>query len=42
MDAICIGSKDMTTDHLFEPLADTPDRAAIRDGVRAICEQFDD
>jgi acyl-CoA dehydrogenase len=32
----------MTTDHLFEPLADTPDRAAIRDGVRAICERFDD
>jgi acyl-CoA dehydrogenase len=32
----------MTTDHLFEPMADTADRAAIRDGVRAICDRFDD
>jgi acyl-CoA dehydrogenase len=31
-----------STDHLFEPLADTPERAAIRDAVRAICERFDD
>ena len=30
------------TDHLFEPSADTPEREAIRDGVRAICDQFDD
>jgi acyl-CoA dehydrogenase len=29
-------------DHLFEPSADTPERQAIRDGVRAICDQFDD
>jgi acyl-CoA dehydrogenase len=26
----------------FEPLADTPERTAIRDGVRALCSQFDD
>jgi acyl-CoA dehydrogenase len=31
-----------STDHLFEPMADTPEREAIRDGVRAICDQFDD
>jgi acyl-CoA dehydrogenase len=27
---------------MTEPLADTPDRAAIRDAVRAICNRFDD
>ncbi|MES1265391.1 MAG: acyl-CoA dehydrogenase family protein [Variovorax sp.] len=27
---------------MTEPLADTPDRAAIRDAVRAICDRFDD
>jgi acyl-CoA dehydrogenase len=27
---------------LFEPLASTPERAAIRDAVRAICDRFDD
>jgi len=27
---------------VFEPLAETPDLAAIRDGVRAICDDFDD
>ncbi len=32
----------MAIDHLFEPSADTPERQAIRDGVRAICDQFDD
>ncbi len=26
----------------FDPLCDTPDRAAIRDAVRAICDRFDD
>ena len=26
----------------FEPLADTPEREAIRDAVRAICDRFDD
>ena len=26
----------------FEPLADKPDHAAIRDAVRAICDRFDD
>jgi acyl-CoA dehydrogenase len=26
----------------FEPLASTPERAAIRDAVRAICDRFDD
>jgi acyl-CoA dehydrogenase len=26
----------------FEPLANTPERAAIRDAVRAICDRFDD
>jgi acyl-CoA dehydrogenase len=26
----------------FEPLADTPERAAIRDAIRAICDRFDD
>jgi acyl-CoA dehydrogenase len=31
-----------STDHLFEPSADTPEREAIRDGVRAICDRFDD
>jgi acyl-CoA dehydrogenase len=31
-----------STEHLFEPSADTPEREAIRDGVRAICDQFDD
>jgi acyl-CoA dehydrogenase len=27
---------------MFEPLADTPEREAIRDAVRAICDRFDD
>jgi acyl-CoA dehydrogenase len=27
---------------VFEPLASTPERAAIRDAVRAICDRFDD
>jgi len=27
---------------LFEPLASTPERTAIRDAVRAICDRFDD
>jgi acyl-CoA dehydrogenase len=27
---------------LFEPLATTPERAAIRDAVRAVCDRFDD
>ena len=27
---------------LFEPLADTPERVAIRDAVRALCSRFDD
>src|SRR5919201_5513854 len=27
---------------MFETLADTPDRAEIRDAVRAICDRFDD
>jgi acyl-CoA dehydrogenase len=27
---------------IFEPLANTPERAAIRDAIRAICDQFDD
>ncbi len=27
---------------LIEPLADTPDRAAIRDAVRLVCNRFDD
>ena len=27
---------------MFETLADTPERAEIRDAVRAICDQFDD
>jgi acyl-CoA dehydrogenase len=27
---------------IFEPLADTADRQAVRDGVRAICDRFDD
>ena len=31
-----------STEHLFEPSADTPEREAIRDGVRAVCDQFDD
>jgi acyl-CoA dehydrogenase len=26
----------------FEPLADTPERAEIRDAIRAICDRFDD
>ncbi len=26
----------------FEPLASTPERAAIRDAVRAVCDRFDD
>jgi acyl-CoA dehydrogenase len=26
----------------FEPLASTPERAAIRDAIRAICDRFDD
>jgi acyl-CoA dehydrogenase len=26
----------------FDPLCDTPDRAAIRDAIRAICDRFDD
>jgi acyl-CoA dehydrogenase len=26
----------------FEPIADTPERAAIREAVRAICDRFDD
>jgi len=31
-----------STEHLFEPSADTPEREAIRDGVRAVCDRFDD
>ena len=27
---------------MFETLADTPERAEIRDAVRAICNKFDD
>ena len=27
---------------MFETLADTPERAEIRDAVRAICNRFDD
>ena len=26
----------------FDPLCDNPDRTAIRDAIRAICDQFDD
>ncbi len=26
----------------FDPLCDTPDRSAIRDAIRAICDRFDD
>ena len=26
----------------FDPLCDNPDRAALRDAIRAICDQFDD